>query len=79
MGLKIGDIFVSCVNDHRNYSDDEITFRDMIFAQELLNRCETIANLARKSKKEAPSMLVTRLVDPELDQAVRNILTQSDK
>lgn len=74
MGIKVGDVYVSVCNDHRLYSDNEITFRDMIFAQELLDRCDQIANQARKPRDKAPSVLVTRLVDPELDQAVRNLL-----
>ena len=72
MGLKIGNINVSLVNDHNFYSDDEILFRDVILAHSLLDRVDKMSENLQKR-----NALNTKLVshhDIDLDKAVKKLL-----
>ena len=72
MGLQIGNVKISACNDHRNYSDEEITYGDVIRAEELLSRADQIA--AKTRSKRQVSTLNENKVDSDLDKAVKKLL-----
>lgn len=71
MGLQVGNIKISACNDHRNYQDEEITFGDVIRAEELIERAQHIANKIRKSNNLTTK---TDQVDEDLSKAVKKLL-----
>lgn len=60
------------VNNHLLYTDSEITFRDVIYAQELLDRVELMAQKIKESPKE--TKVSKEQVDSDLTEAVKKLL-----